>query len=634
MRPGDKLLNYTITRRIKAGGMGVVFEGEQTWGSRRKVAIKQLLENLRDDDIIRRRFIREAEILEMLEDPRIVRILGFDPDQDAFVMEFVEGNTLSDQLKANPTLFRQPGVLVEFMTNLLDAFSYAHNATLTIEGRTERGIVHRDIKPSNIIVQPDGSPKILDFGISRIASFQSTLTDPKLQMGSVPYMSPEQIVTPTDVDWRSDIYSLGVTLWETQTGRSPYPRVTTHEVVVEVQRQIRFDPLPPLVQLVPADTANDRQFFRQLDQIITKATAKERDHRYQHCEEMKLAIQQAFNTWLGNGTDKQPVENEATRVRPASEPILASALSAPAAKSIWPHASLAESAVTEQQPVESAQSVPDVVAANRQQPAYGTNAGTTGASKKPGRTAAYGLAAALLMAGGIWWWQHKPAQPTPKAATANLSPPATSVLASDATLDELAKADSCLDVATNYYYGRGGLPNDYGKALRGFEQAAKLGNSDAQNRLGTMHQYGQGTAQQYGQALYWYRASAGQGNPEGQKNLGVMYYLGLGVPKAYPEALKWFEAAAGQGNAEGMTNLGVMYEHGTGVAVDNAVALKWYTRAANQHYARAQYYVGNLYALGKGVPQSTAKAVQWYQLAARQGDTNAQRELHRLQQSW
>ena len=648
MRAGDKILNYIVTRRIKAGGMGVVFEGEQSWGSRRKVAIKQLLENLRDDEMIRRRFIREAEILEMLDDPRIVKILGFDHEQDAFVMEFIEGQTLSDVLKQDPYTFRQPAVLVHFMTHLLDAFAYAHHVVLTINDRAEKGIVHRDIKPSNIIVQPDIRPKILDFGISRIASFQSTLTDPKMQMGSVPYMSPEQIVSPTDVDWRSDVYSLGVTLWEMLAARSPYPRVTTHEIVVEVQRQIRFEPLPSLLQTIPDVKSHERIFLQQVDDVVARATAKDRADRYQHCNQMRDDLLRALDTLQpadGPGLAvrppvlaSEPDHDDATLISAApprhTPPVVAPVVKArkitpvkvlptppavvpPVEPVAQPEPLVAQTPITPDgtlQPVAD----PDVAARNR------------AARKSAVPVWAYVAAAVVLVGGGVWWFSSS----FGASAEKPVYQPSTAPIATEQTMAVMATADSCFEVGNDYYSGLNGTPQDFKQAAIWYTKSAEMGNSFGQNLLGSMYQHGQGVETNLPQAVTWFEASARQGNAEGQKNLGYMYYLGTGVQKDYPTAMKWFLASAEQGNAESRANLGIMYEEGLGVAVDDKEAMKWYLRAANQDYARGQYYVGTMYAVGKGGELSQTKAVQWYKLAARQGDASARTELEKLGQTW
>ncbi|RIV25452.1 hypothetical protein DYU11_09140 [Fibrisoma montanum] len=592
MRAGDKILNYTVTRRIKAGGMGVVFEGEQNWGSRRKVAIKQLLENLRDDDIVRRRFTREAEILEMLDNQHIVRILGFDHEQDAFVMEFVEGRTVADVLRENPDTFRKPDILFQFFISLLDAFDYAHNVVITLNGRTEQGIVHRDIKPSNIIVQPDGNPKILDFGISRVASFQSTLTDPKLQMGSVPYMSPEQIATPIDVDWRSDIYSLGVTLWELLVGRSPYPRVTTHEVVVEVQRQIRFEPLPSLLQTVINVNPEEEFFLRRLDQVIERATAKDRVFRYQHCEEMKAALQKAFEDW-----QNQSSETEETQVIAAAPQIK---------QAEWNSVTFNKT--------------DDTISSSLNENVPITHTRSNRSSNHSWKVF-IALAPLMVIGGYLWWQQQKP------STSDNLNEQIRDTF--PAKKPTLTLADSCYEAGNSFYNNK-----NFKQATYWYKRAAELGNTDSQSMLGLMYQYGQGVTKDINAAVKWFQASAKQGNADGQKNLGYMYLEGLGVEKDYTKALKWYKASAEQGNAEGQANLGIMYEQAIGVEANNFEALKWYMRAANQQLPRAQYYVGTMYATGKGVKQSESKAIQWYQLAARLGEINAQQELRRLGRSW
>ncbi|WP_332369004.1 serine/threonine-protein kinase [Spirosoma telluris] len=235
-----------------------------------------------------------------------MRILGLDPDRDAFVMEFVEGKTLAELLRTSPQTIRQPQVAVDMFAQLLDAFDYAHHVVIEIGARQEQGVIHRDIKPSNIIIEPDGRPKILDFGISRISTFESTLTDPKLQMGSVAYMSPEQIVNPAGVDWRSDIYALGVNLWELFAGRPPYPQVTNFEAVIQVQNSIRFEPLPLLTDLHGDSEADELAFLHRVDEVVGRATAKDPLQRYQRCRDMRDALLATLVPIQTSGSEPTP----------------------------------------------------------------------------------------------------------------------------------------------------------------------------------------------------------------------------------------------------------------------------------------------------------------------------------------
>ncbi|CCH54966.1 hypothetical protein BN8_04191 [Fibrisoma limi BUZ 3] len=638
---GTKLFDYEITRKIKAGGMGVVYEAQRVWGKRERVAVKFLLEQLRDDEPIRRRFIREAEILEMLNHPRIVRILGLDPDRDAFVMEFVEGKTLSEHLRSSPETYRQPEVTIRMFAQLLDAFDYAHHVVVEIGSRQEQGVVHRDIKPSNIIIEPDGNPKILDFGISRISTFESTLTDPKLQMGSVAYMSPEQIVNPAAVDWRSDIYSLGVTLWEMFVGSSPYPQVTNFDMVVQVQNKIRNEPLPKLTELLTNVSAKDKRVLQRIDAIIAKATAKHPGQRYQRCQEMKETLKAALHVdqsaeigvMPAKATDAHPAEtvqaNNVPNDSHQAQPYLEEFTQIQEPNTVITPIEMMASPVN----YENMSLTPDGSLA----PISNVH-GNTGASKwlnrlqhQPRRVWALLALGTVVVVAGVWISRIQSSTPAVQAASpqAIVTPAAEIGEVTDEVLAALSMADSCYEVGYQYYQVR-----DYKKAIYWYQKAANLGSPIGQTNLGYMYEHELGVARNYTEALKWYQKAATAGNADGQNNLGSMYYNGLGTSKDYTQALKWYRAAAEQGNAGGQINLGIMYDEGHGVAANKTEALKWYMRAANQGNADGQYYVGTLYELGEGVEQNENKAVQWYRVSARQGNRNAQGALGRLNQTW
>ncbi|MCX6159178.1 MAG: protein kinase [Ignavibacteriae bacterium] len=266
---GTLVLNYKIEKQIGEGGMGTVYLGKHTTLDR-NVAIKVLLPEFARNTEIKERFINEARTLSKLSHQNIVTLYDFaELDGNLFlIMEYVEGLPLDDYLKQSNT--KDEYIATNIFIQILNGFDYAHN----------KGIVHRDIKPANIILSNEAVPKILDFGIAKIVQGDIRLTKTGMKMGSVLYMSPEQILGK-DVDFRSDIYSLGITLYELLVGRNPYDYKSKSEY--EIQSEIVNNYLPPINTFNPLLSDN-------IQQIINVATAKDPNNRFQSCNQFKEAF--------------------------------------------------------------------------------------------------------------------------------------------------------------------------------------------------------------------------------------------------------------------------------------------------------------------------------------------------------
>ena len=230
-----RIEGYDVLRPLKQGGQGIVYLAVQR-STKRKVALKLLLDGMFASKSARRRFEREIELVASLKHPNIIAVFDSGTTDDGhiyYVMDYVRGVTITEHVREKGLGLEQ--VLALFAT-VCDAVSHAH----------QRGVIHRDLKPSNILVDVDGNARVLDFGLAK------TLTEPTESIvsvtgnvvGTYPYMSPEQTrANPDEIDTRSDVYSLGVVLYETLTGRHPYPVVGT---VSEVIRHIcETDPTPP-----------------------------------------------------------------------------------------------------------------------------------------------------------------------------------------------------------------------------------------------------------------------------------------------------------------------------------------------------------------------------------------------------
>ncbi len=269
MMIGKKILNYEIKSLLGEGGMGNVYLAEHAQLGR-KVAIKMLHPRLASNESLRKRFLNEASAMAHLQHPNIVGLLDYvESDEGLFlIMEYVQGEELDIHIRevSGPIAEEKAKVL---MSEILDAFNYAHN----------QGVVHRDIKPSNLLMTNDGRVKVLDFGIAKMLDDDKSMTKTGTQMGTVLYMSPEQ-VKGEKIDARTDIYSLGVTLYQMVTGRAPYSGDTTE---YEVYTQIVKEPLPKASSVYPGVSG-------KIESIIDRATQKDKESRFQSCAEMKSAL--------------------------------------------------------------------------------------------------------------------------------------------------------------------------------------------------------------------------------------------------------------------------------------------------------------------------------------------------------
>jgi serine/threonine protein kinase len=261
---------YKITRLIGEGGMATVYEAEhEMLGT--KVAIKVLNPILSANDQIRERFRNEAKMMASLDHPNITKVIDFDeqPQQLSIIMEFLNGEDLNDMIKRKGALSENE--IQNIFTQTLSACQYAH----------EKGIVHRDIKPSNIFILPNGHVKILDFGIAKLFGQGNEMTQTGTQMGTPIYMSPEQVKADKSIDHRSDIYSLGVTMFYAINGKPPYNAETDSQF--DIFTKIVYEPLPEF------------SVQSNYNELVLRACQKDRQDRFQSCEEWKSKIIDNYN---------------------------------------------------------------------------------------------------------------------------------------------------------------------------------------------------------------------------------------------------------------------------------------------------------------------------------------------------
>ena len=282
---GAEILGYTLEERLGAGGMAMVYRGRHNLTGQ-LVAVKILTPELAGFEEARQRFLVEAQILGKLEHPNIVHLLNFTEIDGRFylIMQYARGSTLEDLIEeecdTSPEQRRhlKPNRACWIAVEMLKGLGHAHR----------HDIIHRDVKPANVIVnEEDSTVKMMDFGIAKIAGV-SKLTQDGMTLGTVHYMSPEQIQGLKDIDGRADLYSVGITLYEAIKGRPPFDG----DSYIDIMKAHLEQTPPPLSGKVMYDgeVLFEVMVSSELEAVLRKALAKDRDERFATAEEMAAAL--------------------------------------------------------------------------------------------------------------------------------------------------------------------------------------------------------------------------------------------------------------------------------------------------------------------------------------------------------
>lgn len=283
---GDR---YELLEKVGEGGMAIVYKARDR-KLNRFVAVKVLKDSFKENEEIIRKFKKEAQAIATLSDPNIVNVLdvGNQDDMNYIVMEFIEGKTLKKIIQERGHLPNE--VAIRIAIKVASALACAH----------KNNIVHRDIKPHNILVTAEGVVKVTDFGIAKSMD-SSTLAHTNTIMGSAHYFSPEQ-AKGSYIDFRTDIYSLGVVIYEMTTGKVPFDGDSAVTVAL---KHIQDNVTPPK-EINP-------EIPEGLNQLILKCMAKNPDERYDSVVDLKMDLERVKDN--PNATVEEEVEEDADYTR-------------------------------------------------------------------------------------------------------------------------------------------------------------------------------------------------------------------------------------------------------------------------------------------------------------------------------
>lgn len=299
-QPASNIGTYEIIAQIGSGGMATVYKARQPKLDR-FVAIKVMHRLFLSDNSFLSRFEREARIVAQLDHPNVVPVYDYDQQEGVpyLVMKYVEGRTLKDKMNEGALTLDE---ILQILTAVASALTYAHG----------RGILHRDIKPSNILLDEQDTPYLTDFGLARIAQAGSSTLSADMMLGTPHYISPEQAQGNTDLDARTDIYALGIVLYEMVVGGLPFTGDTPYIIVHK-----------HIYELPPAPSQLNPELPPAIDAVLLKALSKNPTDRYETANALAAAFREAVRD--SGLTELDAKRHERTQILPKSAPAVSPA---------------------------------------------------------------------------------------------------------------------------------------------------------------------------------------------------------------------------------------------------------------------------------------------------------------------
>ena len=586
---------YRVTRILGQGGMGLVVAAQHLDLGEALVALKFRLPLPHDTPEAAARFAREALTVARLKNDHVARMhdVGKTADGTPFlVMEYLDGRDLAQVIRDRGPLPIEESV--DLLLQACEAIAEAHTL----------GIVHRDLKPSNLFVTPtpDGARvlKVLDFGISKIATADEVaVTGSAGLLGSVLYMSPEQIASARSVDPRADVWALGVILYEMLSGTTPFAGDSAAAIGTAILNNT-FSKLSDRRKDLP----------NALDEVVSDALTKDR--------EVRLSSVEAFGSRLA------PFGTAAAR---ASLARIRGIVAVAAEGAGQP----GDSADGEAAPGGGARD-DATVHGQSTQPAVVQSAG--GPEPRPRRwrwAAGIGVATAAAFAvlfppvrdawsdaAGAW----ASALGSPASSSAGAVPCGPGGVAACEAKCAAKDQRSCYELAHMLAKGTD-APKDLPRAVRLYQATCDSGVPEACGALGILYANGDGVGQDAAKAVELYQRSCDQGFALGCVNLGSMHYTGAGLPENPSNAVPLFVRGCDEGEPVGCFNLSIAYGAGKGVPRDAEQSVAYAERACAGGYLQGCVRVGMTKVSGDGVPKDVKAGLAQLDALCTKGEAEA-----------
>ncbi|KAF9974197.1 hypothetical protein BGZ73_002450 [Actinomortierella ambigua] len=620
--PRNMLSSLIVRNIIGAGGYGHVYRA--SWEGR-EAAVKKFF--VVQDDVRQSAAIqREIDIMKTLVDRHVIQFYGtaYHEGMLVLIMDYAEGGCLKRAIDGGRVT--DWSTKTRIAQEIARGLAYIHH----------NGIIHRDLKSMNVLLTGRMEVKLCDFGLAtlKVRSASSTTT----LRGTIRWMAPELFVFRPTYSTKSDIYALGMVMWEMAANCTiPFQHLSSNEMVIRfvhagereglpqgtpddyckwVERCWAHDPLerPEASEMVLEDGVPDYAGDSRGDVTMLSASGDVQGLPVMHSSSDGAGV--ARET-----VNRTPENVKALLIRANEddvEALLELASMYENGTGVERDDSLAFKRYLRAAELHSI--VAEAKVGDIFYHGHGTPKNHANAAYWRRQAAMKGHSESQLKLGMM----YDKGQGVPQDYTEALSWYRKSA--------EQGNAPAQYNLGVMYEDGRG-FAQDYAEALSWYRRSTEQGNAPAQHNLGVMYEHGRGVTQDYSMAVSWYRKSAAQGYAAAQNSLGVMYYSGQGVAQDYDEAVTWFRKSAEQGNASAQSNLGEMYKNGQGVAQDYIKAVSWYRKSAEQGNAAAQSSLGMMYESERGVVRNYITAMLWYRKSANQGNTSAQVNIAKMYES-